>query len=213
MEFTVFTLRPCYHVGWRKQKISHFYFAFFFNCQPAFVHDTIVTCVSRYWLQPTHTAHLCPEICVSRCMHHPNKLRSVQLSLRVNYPMAAATKISHKMELCVGWSVLQLSLASHKAKSPFACFERIVFMQRQRMKDLLLQARVVVRSSNMKISRRPSADYVKKFHQKACRACSTIIAVVNFYFLFVCFRFDLVWAASMLYFATVISSDSYAIIS
>ena len=59
---------------------------FFLNCQPAFVHDTNGTCVSRYWLQPTHSAHLCPEICVSRCMHHPNKLRSVQLSLRVNYP-------------------------------------------------------------------------------------------------------------------------------
>ena len=48
-----------------------FILPFFFNCQAAFVHDIIVTCVSRYWLQPTHSAHLCPEICVSRCMHHP----------------------------------------------------------------------------------------------------------------------------------------------
>ena len=40
------------------------------------------------------------------------------------------------------------------------------------MNDLMLRARVVVRTSNMKISRRRSADYVKKLHQKAY---STII--------------------------------------
>ena len=39
---------------------------------------------------------------------------------------------------------------------------------RQGMKDLLLRARVVVRTSNIKISRRCLADYVKKLHQKAC---------------------------------------------
>ena len=43
------------------------------------------------------------------------------------------------------------------------------------MKELLLRARVVVRSSNMKISRRRLADYVKNLHQKACRTCSTTI--------------------------------------
>ena len=43
------------------------------------------------------------------------------------------------------------------------------------MKDLLLQACVVVRTSNMKTSRRHLADYVKTMHQKACRTCSTII--------------------------------------
>ena len=43
------------------------------------------------------------------------------------------------------------------------------------MEDLLLRARVVVRTSKMKISRRRLADYVKKLHQKACRTCSTII--------------------------------------
>ena len=37
------------------------------------------------------------------------------------------------------------------------------------MKDLLLRARVVVRTSNMKISRRRLADYVKRLHQKECR--------------------------------------------
>ena len=45
----------------------------------------------------------------------------------------------------------------------------MVFMQRQRIKDLLLRARVVVRTSNMKISGRRLAVYVKKLHQKACR--------------------------------------------
>ena len=48
-------------------------------------------------------------------------------------------------------------------------------MQRQRMKDLLLKAHLVVRTLKMKISRRRLADYVKKLHQKARRACSTII--------------------------------------
>ena len=43
------------------------------------------------------------------------------------------------------------------------------------MKDLLLRARVVVITSNKKISRRRLADYVKTLHQKACRTCSTII--------------------------------------
>ena len=43
------------------------------------------------------------------------------------------------------------------------------------MKDLHLRARVVSRTSNMKISRRHLADYVKTLHQKACRTCSTII--------------------------------------
>ena len=43
------------------------------------------------------------------------------------------------------------------------------------MKDLLLRAHVVVRTSNMKISRCRLADYVKTLHQKACRTCSTII--------------------------------------
>ena len=43
------------------------------------------------------------------------------------------------------------------------------------MKDLPLRARVVVRTLNMKISRRRLADFVKTLHQKACRTCSTII--------------------------------------
>ena len=34
---------------------------------------------------------------------------------------------------------------------------------------------LVIRTSNLKISRRRLADYVKKLHQEACRTCSTII--------------------------------------
>ena len=37
------------------------------------------------------------------------------------------------------------------------------------------RVRVVIKTSNMKISRRRLADYVKTLHQKACRTCSTII--------------------------------------
>ena len=47
------------------------------------------------------------------------------------------------------------------------------------MKDLLLRACVVVKTSNMKISRRRLADYVKTLHQKACRTCSTIIFFIQ----------------------------------
>ena len=37
-----------------------------------------------------------------------------------------------------------------------------------------MQVPVVVRTSNMKISRRRLPDYVKTLHQRACRTCSTI---------------------------------------
>ena len=51
----------------------------------------------------------------------------------------------------------------------------MVFMQRQRMKDLLLRALIVVETSKRKIQRRRLADDVKKLHKKACHTCSTII--------------------------------------
>ena len=54
----------------------------------------------------------------------------------------------------------------------------MIFMQRQRMEDLPLWARVVVRTSNMKISRRRLADYVnnctKKLAARAARLCFLI---------------------------------------
>ena len=40
-------------------------------------------------------------------------------------------------------------------------------------KDLLLRARVVVRTSKIKISRSCLADYVKRLRQKACGSCNT----------------------------------------
>ena len=43
------------------------------------------------------------------------------------------------------------------------------------MKDLLLRARVVVGTSNMKTPRRHLADYAKNVHQKACGTCSMVI--------------------------------------
>ena len=57
------------------------------------------------------------------------------------------------------------SLASHEW----------LFMQRQRMEDLLLWARVFVTILNAKILRRRLADYTKKMRQKACCTCSTIL--------------------------------------
>ena len=47
------------------------------------------------------------------------------------------------------------------------------------MEDLLLGVLVVVRTSNMKISRRRLADYVKKLQQKACRTCSRIFFLIQ----------------------------------
>ena len=44
----------------------------------------------------------------------------------------------------------------------------------ERVRDLLLRARIVVRTSNMKISRRHLADYVKTLLQKACHTCCMI---------------------------------------
>jgi len=51
----------------------------------------------------------------------------------------------------------------------------MVFTRRLRMKDLLLRARRVLKTSKVKISRRRLADYVKKLHQKACQTHTTII--------------------------------------
>ena len=51
----------------------------------------------------------------------------------------------------------------------------MIFMQRQRMKNLLLRARDVDRTSKIKIPRRRLTEYVETSQQKACRTCSTII--------------------------------------
>ena len=62
-----------------------------------------------------------------------------------------------------------------KAKCTFACLGRMFSMYMQRMKDLLLRSRVVVRTSNMKISSCRLAKYVEALLQKVCRRWSTII--------------------------------------
>ena len=49
------------------------------------------------------------------------------------------------------------------------------FHAKQRMKDLLLWARVVVRTSNMKIAACRQADCANNLHQNTCCTCSTII--------------------------------------
>ena len=72
------------------------------------------------------------------------------------------------MELCIRMSVLGLfHVVQNRQSTVFACLARMVFMQRQIMKNLLLQAHVVVRTSKMKISCCRLADFVKNFHQKA----------------------------------------------
>ena len=52
---------------------------------------------------------------------------------------------------------------------------RRVFMSRLRMKDLLLRARVVVKTSNMKISHVVFWRLQRNIAPKACCTCSTII--------------------------------------
>ena len=93
-----------------------------------------------------------------------------------------------KIELCVKLSLLRLFHVDHVVQNSLvrtlyriawyqASLVRMVFVERQRRKDLLLRAPVVDRASSMKISRRRLADYVKRLHQKACRTCSTIICL------------------------------------
>ena len=60
-----------------------------------------------------------------------------------------------------------LSRFTKQAKCTFVCLVRMVFTRRQRTKNLSLLACDVVRTSNMKISRRPLADYVKKNNRAA----------------------------------------------
>ena len=84
-----------------------------------------------------------------------------------------------KIELCARLSVLLLLHVGHvvqnRQSTLFACLARTIFMQKQRMKNILLRARDVDRTSKIKISRRRLTEYVENFHQKACRTCSTII--------------------------------------
>ena len=60
-----------------------------------------------------------------------------------------------------------LSRFTKQAKCTFVCLVRIVLTRRQRTKNLSLRACDIVRTSNMKISRRPLADFVKKKNRAA----------------------------------------------
>ena len=57
----------------------------------------------------------------------------------------------------------------------FRLLETNGFHVKARNEGFPVEARLVIRTSNMKIPRRHLADYVIKLHQKACPACSTII--------------------------------------
>ena len=83
-----------------------------------------------------------------------------------------------KIELCVKSSLLQLFYVDHVVQNRRSDFRLLCtngFHVKANNEDLLLRARVVVRTSNTKISRRRFPDYVKPLLQKACRTCSTII--------------------------------------
>ena len=83
-----------------------------------------------------------------------------------------------KIELCVRLSVcdyFMLVTLSKIGEVYFACLALMDLVLRPRIKDLQQWARVVVRTSNVKISRRHLANYVTKLHQSAFRTCSTII--------------------------------------
>ena len=58
----------------------------------------------------------------------------------------------------------------------------MIFMQRQRftaVEDLLLWARVVVRTSSMKISRRRLADYVKNCTKKPAARAARLFFLIQ----------------------------------
>ena len=85
-----------------------------------------------------------------------------------------------KIELCFKLSLLWLFHVGHVVQNKrsalsLAWHEWFSCKGNWRMKDLRLWARVVVRTSNMKISRRRLPDYVKTLHPKACRTCCTNI--------------------------------------
>ena len=92
-------------------------------------------------------------------------LRKIPIKEFKGLQLMLPTTISKDIELWVELSVLQLFHISHLVVT---CLTWMIFMRRQRMKDLLLRARIFVTTSNMKISRCHLADYIKTLHQKAC---------------------------------------------
>ena len=84
-----------------------------------------------------------------------------------------------KIELCVWLSALRLLHVRHVYKRRRSVlsldWHKWFSCKRERIEDLLLRTRVVVRTSKMKNCCPYLADYVKIFHQKAYHTCSTII--------------------------------------
>ena len=76
-----------------------------------------------------------------------------------------------KTELCVRLSALRLFHVAHVVENMRSALSfqlaRMLSMQRQRIKYLLLWAGVVVRNSKIKLSRRHLADYEKKITPKS----------------------------------------------
>ena len=80
----------------------------------------------------------------------------------------------HALELCVRLSVSRLFRIGHVLHHR-RCLALIGFHTKTKNERFILPwCRVVVRTSQMKISRRHLADIVIKLHQKAYRTCSTI---------------------------------------
>ena len=68
-----------------------------------------------------------------------------------------------QIELCVsrlGLSYVGLVVQNKRSTLSLASLARMILMQRRRVKDFMLRARVVVKTSNMKISGRRLVDYV-----------------------------------------------------
>ena len=74
-----------------------------------------------------------------------------------------------------------LSRYTKQVKCTSVCLVRMVFKFTwgQRMKNLLLRACVVVRTSNMKISRRPLADYVKNCTKKRAARAARLFFLIQ----------------------------------
>ena len=99
--------------------------------------------------------------------HSTNQI--IVFSRRCHYccrrrPLQLQRKRHNKIELCVKLSLAIIPCSSRctkYAKFTFAGLARMVFMWRQRMKELLLRARVVVGTSNMNISVSGQLAYVQ----------------------------------------------------
>ena len=72
-----------------------------------------------------------------------------------------------------------LSHYTKQAKCTFVCLARMAVILRQRMKILSLRVCVVVRTSNLKISRRPLADYVKHCTKKRAARAARLFFLVQ----------------------------------